>query len=151
MVVDVSLASDTESPRTLKPHSIRLNRVPAHTAVKLWFCMTFHVTWRRWHAGQGYPVHGVKPFGARASVKLMRRPRFLAQPVDRKFAYSFISTIEMVPDRLSSLRCFPRKPVHGHMYVLMRRMRMKLSLFASTHVPPRRHVSKEHRYRVFDR
>ncbi len=74
------------------------------------------------------------------AVKLICCPRFRTPPVDRKFSYTLLATINLMMDCASVLCRFPSEPLDSHLSCLLR---AELLFLSPTRVPSRRHVQHQ--------
>ena len=74
------------------------------------------------------------------AVKLICCPRFRTPPVDRKFPYPLLATINLMTDCASVLCRFPSEPLDSHLSGRLCLLRAELLFLSPTRVPSRRHV-----------
>ena len=73
-------------------------------------------------------------------MKLVCSARFRTPPVDWKFTYPLLATINLMADCASGLSNFPSEPLYSHLPERLFLLRAELLFLSTTRVPPRRHV-----------
>ena len=97
----------------------------------------------------GFPVDcidlltGARVTMEKTSVVLISRFRLAAPPVHQQFAYSLLSTVDLVSYHASRTFGFPSQPFRSHMSVQLRRLGTEVVIFPSSRVPSHRHVLHE--------
>ena len=74
------------------------------------------------------------------AVKLVCSARFRTPPVNRKFIYPLLATINLMADCASVLKSFPSEPLYSHLAERLCLLWVELLFLSTTRVPPRRHV-----------
>ena len=74
------------------------------------------------------------------AVKLICGARFRTPPIDRKFTYPLLTTINLMADCASILSSFPGEPLDSHLPKRLCLLRAELPFLSTTRVPARRHV-----------
>ena len=97
----------------------------------------------------GFPVDLVDLFTSarvtmeKTSVQLISRFRLATPPIHQQFAYSLLSTVDLVSYDASRAFGFPSQPFRSHLTVQLRRFGSEVVLFPSSRVPSHRHVLHE--------
>ena len=97
----------------------------------------------------GFPVDLVDLFSSarvtmeKTSGELISRFRLAAPPIRQQFAYSLLSTVDLVLYDASRAFGFPSQPFRSHLTVQLRRFGSEVVLFPSSRVPSHRHVLHE--------
>ena len=73
------------------------------------------------------------------AMKLICCPRFRTPPVDRKFSYQLLATINLMTVCASVLCRFPSEPLDSHLSGRLCLLRAELLFLSPTRVPSRRH------------
>ena len=74
------------------------------------------------------------------AVKFICGACFRTPPIDRKFTYPLLTTINLMADYASILSSFPGEPLDSHLPKRLCLLRTELPFLSTTRVPARRHV-----------
>ena len=96
--------------------------------------------------GHWFPVDLVDLFTSarvtmeKKSVVLISSFRLTAPPVHQQFAYSLLSTVDLVSYDASRAFGFPSQPFRSHLSIQLRRFGSEVVIFPSSRVPSHRHA-----------
>ena len=85
-------------------------------------------------------LHTFRTTVKETAVKLICCPRFRTPPVDRKFSYPLLATINLMTDCASVLCRFPSEPLDIHLSGRLCLLRAELLFLSPTRVSSCRHV-----------